>query len=402
MLLRVGSNTLQTAFAWPSGSATEVLEATEGAMGTVRARIAAGAALPDPFHVRAALVAHPASVVEGCEGRALTRDAVDAVLVGQPGMLGVLAFQSLGPLARGVRPDPEWTWLRWRSRGPPVGPARTGPARRWSTTELGDDPAATVRCIAPLPRGRVAIGSDYGLTIGSASGFTPFPWPAGARRENRRVEAMYATRELLHVATQQAIFTWDYAGEPRARKHPADSDGGYDDVLALSASPTGMLTAWRTHMEGGRGPADCLCFATDPNGVVYAGTRGGEVHVVDGGGPIHAFSGEKVLREGPAGAIGRPVRHLAFADNRLWAAAAGGLHAFDGAAWVAEPGSEPVAMGADEGGRLWLVRDGAVWVRDRGELRAVDVGLERPWTLACLPGATWVGGVGAVAMVPMR
>lgn len=417
MYIRIGSTLLETAFAWPSGPAAQVLGETEAAMGAVRARVAARMGNPDPFKVRAALAASPGSEVTGCSGRPLTRDAVDAQLLGSADMVGVLAFQGLGPTARSVVPDPSWSWLRWRSKGPPAPPVRTGAIKRYSAKELGDDERATFRCIIALPRGQVAIGSDYGLVIGSASGFTSFPWPAGARRESRRVEAMLATPGLLHVATQQATYTWDYKGEPHVRKHPADHDAGYDDVLALSLtgstppSAAGSaprvvldpqarppLVAWRTHLEGGAGPPDILSFATDPNGVVYAGTRNGELWVVDGGGPVHVFNGEKVLREGGAGSVGRPVRHLAFADQHVWAAAAGALHRFDGAAWSSEPG-EPGALAADEAGRLWLIRDGGVYVRDRGELRRIEVGLERPWAIAALPGAVWVGGVGGVACV---
>ncbi len=401
MKIHIGSSALDSAFAWPSGLAADVLRETEPAMGAVRARIAARMGNPDPFTVRSALIASPGAEVTGCAGVPLTRDAVDARLVGRPEMVGVLAFQALGPLARSVVPDPTWTWLRWRSKGPPPPPARTGAVRRFTARELGDDERATFRCIAALPRGRVAIGSDYGLQIGSNAGFQSFPWPAGARREARRVEAMLAMRDVLYVATQQALYTWDYQGDPHAKKHPADTDAGYDDILALTHLGTRPLVAWRTHLEGGVGPADILSFATDPNGVVYAGTRTGEVWVVDGGGPVRTFSGERVLREGVAGSVGRPVRHLAFAEQHLWAAAAEGLHRFDGAAWSSEPG-EPGALAADEAGRLWLIRDGAVYVRDRGELQRVETGLERPWAIACLPGAVWVGGVGGVACVPLR
>lgn len=398
MVVRIGDQRFDTRFAWPSGAADAVLAEVEGAMGAVRAGIAAGAGLPDPFHVRAALAAAGSAPVQGCDGAPLTRDAVNAVLIDQPGMRGVLAFQPLGPLARGVAPDPSWRWLAWR--GPPPGPARDGAPRAFAAAELGEDPRATFRCLAALPKGGVALGSDYGLTIWTPrAGFTPFPWPAGARRENRRVEALLATDACLYVATQQALFTWDYASEPRARKHPADAEEGWDDLLAMASGPRGPVFAWRTRLEGGVGPADVLSFAADPNGVLYAGTRGGEIHVVDGGGPIRSFAGEKVLREGPVGPVGRPVRHLAWADGHLWACAAGALHRFDGARWSAEPG-EPGALSVDAGGRLWLVRDGGVYVRESGALRRVEVPIARPWAILGVPGAIWVGGVGGVVRVP--
>jgi hypothetical protein len=397
MILRVGEQTFETEFAWPSGSAHSVLAASEPAMGAVRAGIAAKNGVQDPFHVRSTLANAPDAVVSGCDGAPLTRDAVDARLVGCPGMVGVLAFQPLGPLARAVPADPSWSWLRWR--GAPPGPARVGAPSYFSAKELGEDERATFRCSVALPRGSVAIGSDYGVTLWSPrAGFEPFPWPAGARRENRRVEAMLATPDVLYVATQKALFTWDYKGEPRARKYPSDAEDGYDDLLAIGESPAGPVLAWRTRLEGGKGPADVLCFARDPSGVLYAGTRTGEVHVVDGGGPIRSFAGEKMLREGGAGQVGRPVRHLAWADGRLWVGAAGGLHSFDGARWESEPG-EPGALAADSGGRLWMIRDGKVYVLDGGSRRLVDVPVSRPWSILGVPGAVWVGGVGGVVRV---
>lgn len=422
--VRIGATTLSTAFAWPSGAAAGVLAATDGQMGAVRARMAATLGNPDPFHVRSALLADPGALVDvpdsgfdspergagsgDAGGMELTRDAVDAVLIGCPAMVGVLAFQPLGPLARAVVPQPGWTWLRWRRSSPGAGPLRLGTPRVYSAADLGDDARATFRCIAALPRGGVAVGSDYGLAIlpgrGGPGVFTPFRWPAGARRENRRVEAMLGTDERLIVATQQAVFTWDYRGEPRAQKHPADADGGYDDLLALTHGRRGPLYAWRTRLEGGRGPADVLAFATDPHGVTYAATRTGEVWVVDGGGPIRRFASDRVLRSGDLQAVestGRPVRHLAWADGHLWAAADGQLHRFDGVSWSSEPG-EPGALATDEAGRLWMVRDGRVVVREGGGGdRVVETGMQRPWALLAVPGAVWVGGVGSVVRVPV-
>ena len=392
MPIRIGDKVLHTVFFWPSGTAAAVLTTSENAMGAARAKMAAALGDPDPFHVRRALAAAPDAKVSGCDGRPLSRDAVDAVLLDCPAMVGVLAFQKLGPIARSVVRDRPW--LRWPR--PPISPLRTSKPRYLSTRDLGDDERATFRCIVALPRGRVAIGSDYGLAIGNLQGFQPFPWPAGARRENRRVEAMLATDTSLLIGTQQALFTWDYRSEPHAKKYPADSDGGYDDLLAMAPGP---LTAWRTRLEGGVGPPDILAFASDPNGVTYAGTRTGEVWVVNGGGPIRTFATERVLREGPDGVAARPVRHLAWADGHLWVAAGGELHRFDGASWASEPG-EPGALASDEAGRLWMVRGGQVWVREGGTDRVIDVAVSRPWALCGVPGGMWVGGVGSVGFVP--
>jgi hypothetical protein len=387
--VRIGGTTLHTAFAVPSGPARDVLTKLDDAgLGAARAAVAARLGDPDPFHVRAALARTPDAKVVGCEGVPVTGDLASAALVRagpmDPGVAGIFAFAPPGPAVRAIPQDQDGPpWLRWR----PTNPSAPRPSRveTWTTDALGDEAIATVRCIGALPGGGVALGSDYGLVTWQRERFAAFPWPKGARREARRVEALASTDSTLHVATSQALYTWDYRGEPRSRKHGADAEEGYDDVLALHATGDRLLVGWRTRLEGGVGPADTLCFASDPNGVVYAGTRHGELHVVDGGGPIRSFVDGKP----------RPVRHLAWSDGALFVAAAGALHRFDGTRWTTH-GGEPGALHVDEEGRLWAVHEGGVHLWWAGALRRVPVTFDRPWSLGSSPGALWVGGVGRV------
>lgn len=379
---------LGTRFAVPAGTAAEVLAALEAhGLGVARARVAARLGNPDPFALRAALAEAPGAEVRAHAGEPMDPDRLEAALVAagpDPGLAGLFAFHRPGPRVRAVPTDGGvHPWLRWRAEPPP--PYVPGPAQRWTTAELGDESIATVRCFCAV-RGGLALGSDYGLTLWQRGSFRPFPWPRGARREARRVEAMAATGRLLSIATQQALVTWDFEGEPKVRKHAPDQEEGWDEAAAMHASGDRLLIGWRTHLEGGQGPADVIAFAADPEGVVYAGTRAGELHVVDGGGPVRQFVVGK----------GRPVRHLAFALGRLWVAAGGELHCFDGASWAREPG-EPGALGVDERGRLWAVRDGRVALREGEGWRDVATPVARPWALGFAGGSVWVGGVGEVA-----
>jgi hypothetical protein len=89
------------------------------------------------------------------------------------------------------------------------------------------------------------------------------------------------------------------------------------------------------------------------------------------------------------------VRHLAWADGRLWVAADGALHTFDGVDWrVAEP--EPTAFAVDPRGRLWALAEGGLWRAEEGKLTRVDLPLERPWCLAATGRELWIGGKGRV------
>jgi ligand-binding sensor domain-containing protein len=295
--------------------------------------------------------------------------------------------------------------LRWGSHGalhadePP--PASLGAIERWSTSAIGDHEAATVRAILALPDGTVALGSDYGLTLVRQGAFRPFPWPAGARREARRVETMAHHAGELVIGTSQALFIMDARGNVRSTRHPADDEGGQDELLALYATSGRLLQGWRTRLVGGRGPRDVLAMAQDPAGNVYAGTRSGEVVVVDG--TPEGASLACIAQLG--GERRRPVRHLAFARDALWAAAGGACHRFDGAAWTTVADIEPTAMTVDRAGRLWLLADGGLWSVDgplgRETWLPWDVPVDRPWTVAAAEGALWVGGHGQLARIAM-
>ncbi|MDP2307256.1 MAG: hypothetical protein Q8P18_14615 [Pseudomonadota bacterium] len=389
----VGEARLTTRFAVPSGPVDRVLEALdETGLGLARARIAARLGDPDPFHVRAALAAAGATVA-GTTGLALTSDAADAALLAadvarggppDPALAGLFAGRPPGPCARAVPvDDPRLSWLRWQFR--PTRPARVGAVSSWSAAEIGDTDVATVRCVLALPGGGVALGSDYGLTLWKNGAFTPFPWPLGSRREARRVESMAVNRGHLYVATSQALYVWDFAAKVTSRRHGADEEDGFDDLNVLLSTGERLYLGYRTRFEGGVGPPDTLAMAADPAGVVYAGTRDGELHVIsdapDGGGPIRSFADHKP----------RPVRHLAWAEGSLWVAALGTLHRFDGASWSAA-GPEPTALAVDSEGRLWALAEGRLHVLTHGTLVPVTVPLERPWSLTAVPGALWIGG----------
>ena len=385
-MLQVGDVRVETAFAFPAGTASEVLALVDrAALGLARARVAVCLGDPDPFHVRAALAAAvPDARVSGCDGVRLDVDAANAALVragpATPELAGIFAWSPPGPKVRAVPvDDPACAWLRWQAADAPR--PSIGQVRTWSTAEIGDAAVATVRCAVALSGDGVALGSDYGLTLWRNGQFTPFPWPKGARREARRVEAMAVHGGQLHVGTSQAHFAWDFRDRVTLQRHGADEDDGFDDLLSMVSSGERLQIGFRTRFEGGVGPRDALSLTAGPNGVVYAGTRDGELHVVDGGGPARVFAGTR----------GRPVRHLAFATGALWVAAAGALHRFDGTSWSARA-PEPTALAADAAGRLWALAEGRLHVLAGDALHEVAVDVERPWSLACTPGAVWVGG----------
>ncbi len=425
-------------FAIPSGTARSVLaELDTAGMGLARARLAARLGDPDPFHVRRWLTTlHPDASVAGHAGRPVTPGALDAALVRAhlaamqlhdqgaeeggpssatpppPGLAGLFAWSPPGPEVRSV-PVPvtgtdgtgapadagRLAWLRWPDAElPPAPDLRDARVDVWTTDALGDTPVATVRCILPLGTDDdVALGSDYGLTLVRGGAFRPFPWPAGARREGRRVEAMAVHAGRLHVATSVARASWDLRGNGTVavQRHPADAEEGFDELQALLAVEGRLVEGWRTRTVGAAGPRDVLSLATTPGGVVYAGTRQGGIHVLDLSGfaatwpsePVRVFADHKP----------RPIRHLAHAGGALWVAALGALHRFDGASWSTVAGaSEPTALAVDAQGRLWALAEGALHVvtgtGTRARMRRVALPLERPWSLGATREALWIGG----------
>lgn len=268
----------------------------------------------------------------------------------------------------------------------PPGPPRLLPRARWTTTELGLPAHATVRCLQPLPTGDLAVGTDYDMLLWRAGRFLPFPFPQGARRESRSVDSMAVVDGVLHVATQRSRFTWPLRGPAQGRGHPQDGLGGFDDLRAVYAAPWGLLEGWRTHLAGAEGPGECMSFATDPEGRVYAGTLTGQLWLLNGG----------LVRSFEAQGRPRPVRYLAWAHGALWAAAAGALHRWDGGAWTSH-GAEPYALHTDATGVLWALAEGGVWASRAGEWpQRVALNELRPWTLASTAEDLWVGAKGAL------
>ncbi len=390
-------------FARPAGTPAAIVAALDAAgLGLARARVAARLGNPDPFAVRAALGAlalvGDTIPLPEAEGAPVTPEVADAALVAaavalgrpEPALTGLFAGRPPGPAVRAVPvDDARFTALRF-PRGEPPPPALIGATESWSVAELGDVAVATVRCIVEVPGG-VALGSDYGLTIWKNGRFTPFPWPAGCRREARRVEAMALDRGALWVATSQALVRWDFRGEPTIRKHGADEEEGWDELRCLLAGPNGLLRGYRTRFDGGDAPPDVFALVEVPGGAVYAGTGAGELHVVDACGPLRSFA------SGPH----QPVRHLAFADGALHVAAGGRHHRFDGASW-SSTAPEPTAFSVDRRGRLWSLLDGKVTVATREGTKVVPAPVERPWSLCAAGDRLWIGGRERVAALTIR
>lgn len=366
-------------------------------MGLARARVAARLGNPGPFQLRAelgaALAAGNGGVFPAQSGATITPEEADAALVraatlanqADPGLAGIFAGRPPGSAVRAVPvDDPRFAFLRFPRAEPPP-PAAWGALESWSTADLGDVPAATVRVALEVPGG-VALGSDYGLTLWRNGRFTPFPWPAGCRREARRVEAMALERGALWVATSQALVRWDFRSDPTVRKHGPDSEEGWDELRCMLSTPSGLLRGYRTGLVGAEGQADTalaetFALAEAPGGVVYAGTGGGELWVVGEPGAVRSMSPRPH----------QPVRHLAFADGLLHVAAAGAHHRFDGASWTsAEP--EPTAFAVDRRGRLWLLAEGRLFSWTRTGAVPVPVALERPWSLCAVGERLWIGG----------
>lgn len=264
---------------------------------------------------------------------------------------------------------------------------RLGAIRNWRTSEIGDEAIATIRCSLEIPGG-MALGSDYGLTLYQDGVFRSFPWPVGARREARRVEALAMHGGCLYVGTSQNIFRWNFVSPVEGSRHGRDQEDGWDDICCLFSYGDTLFQGFRTRLYGGEGPPDVLCMAADPaTGRVFAGTRDGVLFLL-GQGVIRRFE----QRRYDGRMKGRPIRHLAFADGYLWVAADDTLHRFDGTSWFSR-GSEPTAFTVDAKGRLWALAEGKLWYQSGGWLLPVPVPLQRPWCLAARPGELWVGGL---------
>jgi hypothetical protein len=258
---------------------------------------------------------------------------------------------------------------------------------RHGAAELGLPEHAMVRCILPLPTGDVALGSDYDLTLWRAGRFMAFPFPQGARRESRRVESMAVHDGVLHIATMRSRFEWPFRGQAAGKGHPLDGAGGFDDLRAVFSDGARLLMGWRLRLVGAEGPPESIAFVT-AWGRTFSGTIDGQLWEIDG---------EKV-RDFVAMGKGRPVRHLGFAFDQLWACAAGALHRWDGETW-ARRDKEPYALHTDARGRLWLLAEGGLWVsEDGGWPHPVKLTLDRPWALGSTDRRLWIGCKGGVVV----
>ncbi len=243
----------------------------------------------------------------------------------------------------------------------------------------------------PLPDGGLAAGTDYGLALWRGGAWTPFPFPAGARREARRVESMAVHDGALYVTTAKTWYRWPFAGEAVGRGFGRDAYGVVVELRAFHAGPGGLLTAWRDRLEGGAGPGDAICFCDTPLGT-FCGTLDGQVWRVDG----------ERLRTWESQGRPDPVRYLAWAHGRLWVSAGGALHTWDGERWEQREG-EPYALHTGPDGSLWTLRRGRLWVsHDGGWPAPVDLAVERPWALAAVGDTLWVGCVGRILRTRTR
>ncbi len=187
----------------------------------------------------------------------------------------------------------------------------------------------------------------------------------------------------LYVTTQKNWYRWDFTGEARGRGFERDAYGVVVELRTFHRAPGGLLTAWSDRLEGGQGPGELIAFANTPLGV-FGGTLDGQLWCIDQG-LVRRFA-----RDGRP----EPVRYLAWAHDRLWVASAGALHTWDGAAWKEHAG-EPYALHAGPDGTLWTLRKGELQVSRQGEWPApVPLPLTRPWALAAVGGALWIGCVG--------
>lgn len=262
---------------------------------------------------------------------------------------------------------------------------------RWSSEELGLPRPATPRCLLSLSQGDLAVGSDYGMVLRRGEHFLPFPFPAGARREMRRVESMAEIPGeqggCLHVATARGSFTWPFRGEAAGKGLPRDGEGGFDDLRALHAAPWGLLRGWRSHLEGAEGPGECIAFASLGERV-FAGTLDGRFVELFESGP------QRELRRFTRGGKGRPVRYLAAAHGSIWLACDGAHYRWDGELWSQDQ-VEPYGY-ASEPGRLWAIARGGLWLSTGGWPSPVEAELVRPWALAVHGGELFVGCKGGL------
>jgi len=255
----------------------------------------------------------------------------------------------------------------------------------FTAADLGLPTHAVFRCFAELPENAVAVGSDYGLVILNGDRFEPFPLPQGARREMRDIQDLAWDGTWLHVVSAKNAYRWNLANELHTQAFPKDGKGGFEEMRCVLAGPKGMIEAWRTRwvLQGQSRPSkDILCMATD-NDRVFFGSRNGQLGIL----------GDEVLHD-----FGQPIRHMAWAHDRLWIAAA---KAF----WTLVPGSpplqiedrEPFGLCTDPHGRLWRLHATGPGYSEHGEVpNPLDVEINRPWSIGVNKTGLWIGQRGGL------
>ena len=233
--------------------------------------------------------------------------------------------------------------------------------------------------------GSIVAGSDHGIVLLSDDSIFPAPFPQGSRKEARDVLSLAWHQETLHIATSRGQYTWELEGPVTGRGLPKDGVGGFDDLRCIYSAGDRLLKGWRTHLEGGQGPPEALCFARDDQDRVYVGTSSGLLTELNGS------ELEQYRRDGHAS----PVRHLAWCQNALWIAAAGALHKRTPAGQDSRP-REPLALCSDHLNRLWSIEGNQLAVGQGDWPTPIPVSLERPWCLAASQDALWVGARGGI------
>jgi hypothetical protein len=231
----------------------------------------------------------------------------------------------------------------------------------------------------------MAVGADYGLILFSGEEHKAFPFPQGARRETKDIQSMAWDGANLHVVSAKNAYVWDRKTTVRARPFPQDGTGGFEELRCVLAGPKGLIEAWRTRwvLGGESRPAeDILCLASDGNRVFY-GSRDGQLGVL----------GEELLHRFPD----QPIRHMVWAHQRLWIAAAGGLYSLgEGLEQVLD--REPYGLCMDPYGRLWVLSAEGPALSESGETpRTLGLEIHRPWSIGANESGLWIGERGGLS-----
>jgi len=272
-------------------------------------------------------------------------------------------------------------------------PAPTEPLAaqaHFSARDLGLPEHTVFRCFQALPSGQMAIGADYGLALVSGEKVNAFPFPKGARKESMDVQSLAFDGHSLHVVTTKNAYAWDLKQSVRAKPFPRDNDGGFEELRVVAMGPNGLIEAWREHWvcDGQSHPGEDILSIASNSEVAYYGTRGGQLGIFSG--PIlHRF-----IDDGHA----CPIRHLAWAHQRLWIAAAGAIYTYQGEQLTKVRDGEPFGFCVDPQGRLWsLDPQGVSLSNDTGELRRLQLKIERPWSIGADAQGLWIGQRGGIS-----